>query len=99
MTHTGLHKRVIFSPKDVEISEIASGKLIVVGKANQTAKTYEFSNFVPDSKPSALLTHGNEARRMWHERFGHIKYKYLHLLQKDSMVEGLSVIKSSKGIC
>ena len=64
MTHTRLPKIFTFNPNDVEISEIASVKIIVVGKANHTAKTYEFSNFVPDSKPSALLTHGNEVSRL-----------------------------------
>ena len=42
-----------------DISEIATINLIVVGKVNHAAKTYEFSNFVPDSKPSSLLNHGN----------------------------------------
>ena len=73
MTHIHLHKRVAFNPNDVEISEIASVKIIVVGKANHTAKTYEFSNFVPDSKPSTLINHGNEVRWMWHERFLNLK--------------------------
>ena len=59
MTHKYFPNRVTFSPSYVEISEIASGKLIVVGKANHTAKTYEFSNFVLDSKPSSLLNRGN----------------------------------------
>ena len=99
ITHIGLPIRVVFNPDDVEISEIASGKLIVVGKENHTTKTYEFSNFVPDSKPSSLLTHGNEVSRLWHERFGHLNYKYFQLLQNYSMVEGLTAIKSSKGIC
>ena len=52
-----------------------------------------------DAKPTALLTHGNEVSRMWHERFGHINFKYLHKLQKKSMVEGLPVIKEITGIC
>ena len=77
MEHTIFCKRVTFSPNDVEISEIVLGKLIVVGKANHTAKTYEFSNFVLDSNPSALLTHGNEVSRLWNERFGYLNYIYL----------------------
>ena len=77
ITHIGLPIRVVFNPDDVEISEIASGKLIVVGKGNHSAKTYEFSNFVSDSKPSSLLTYGKEVSQMLHERFGHLNYKYL----------------------
>ena len=89
MTHTGMSKRVSFSPNDVEITEIASGKFTAKGHANPHAKSYEFSHFVADENPTALLTHGNEVSRLWHERFGHINFKYLQQLQKHSMVEGL----------
>ena len=40
MTHTGMPKRFSFSPNDVEIIEIASGKLIGKGHANHHAKAY-----------------------------------------------------------
>ena len=76
MTHTRIPKRVSFSPNDVEITEIASGKLIAKGHA----KSYEFSHFVVDEKPTALLNHGNEVSRLWHERFRHINFKYLQQL-------------------
>ena len=80
MTHTGIPKRVSFTPNDVDITEIASVKLIVKGHANHHAKAYEFSHFVADEKPTALLTHGNEVSRLWHERFGHLNFKYLQQL-------------------
>ena len=76
MTHTGMPKRVYFSPNYFEIIEIASGKLIVKGLANHHAKAYDFSHFVADAKPTSMLTH-NEASRLWHEQFGHINLKYL----------------------
>ena len=66
MTHIGVPKRVSFSPNDVEITEIASVKLVATGLANHLAKAYEFSHFVADAKPTALLTHGNEVSRLWH---------------------------------
>ena len=74
----------------VEIMELASGKLIAKGLENHHARSYEFSHFVPDAKPTTLLTHGNEVSRLWHERFGNINFKYLQQLQKHSMVEGQS---------
>ena len=82
MTHTSFTKRFVFSPNDVYISKITTGKLIAVGNANHATKTYEFSNFVPYSKPSILLNHGNEIIWLWHERFGHLNYKYFQLIQK-----------------
>ena len=68
-------------------------------KALQTIKAYEFPHFVANAKPTALLTHGNEVSRFSHERFSHINFKYLHQLQKNSMVEGLPVIKATTRIC
>ena len=80
MTHTGIHKRISFIPNDVEIIEIASGKLIAKVLANHHAKAYDFSHFVADANPTTLLTHGNEVSRLWHERFGHLNFKYLQQL-------------------
>ena len=48
-----------------------------------------------DAKPIALLNHGNEVSRIWHERFSHLNVKYFQQLQKNSMFEGLSIIKAT----
>ena len=77
MTHTGVPKRVSFSLNDVEIIELAFEKLVAKGLANHHAKAYEFSHFVGDAKPIALLNHGNEVSRLWNERFVHLNFKYL----------------------
>ena len=73
MTHTGYPKKVIFSPNDVEITEISNGKFIAKGVADHTSKVYMFSHFIPYSNPSTLLIHANEARKIWREIFGHLK--------------------------
>ena len=83
MSHIGVPKRVSFSLNSVEITKLASGKLIAKGLANHHARAYEFSNFVPDTKPTTLLTHGNEVSRLWNERFVHLNFKYLQQLQKN----------------
>ena len=75
MTHTGVPKRVSFSQNDVEIIELAFGKLVPKGLANHHAKAYEFSHFVADAKPTAFLTHGNELNRLWNDMFGHMNFK------------------------
>ena len=82
MTHKRVPKRVSFIHNDVEIMELASSKLVAKGLANHHAKAYEFSHFVADAKPTALLNHGNEVSRMWCERFGHLNFKYFQHLQK-----------------
>ena len=77
MTHTGSPNKVIFSPNDVEIADISSGKVIAKGVVDHTLKVYKFSHFLPYSNPSTLLIHANEASKIWHEIFGHLNYKYL----------------------
>ena len=99
MTHTGSPKKVIFSPDDVEITEISTGRVIAKGVANHPQKVYMFSHFLPYSNPSTLLIHANEASNLWHEIFGHINYKYLSDLSEKEMVIGLPKIKFSKGVC
>ena len=75
MTHTKVPKRVTFILNHLEISDIASGKLVAIGIANHHAKAYEFSQFVADAKPTSLLTHGNEVIRPWNQIFGHFNFK------------------------
>ena len=54
MTYTGSPKKVIFSPDDVEIIEISSGKFIAKEVVDHTLKVYMFSHFLPYSNPFAL---------------------------------------------
>ena len=53
MTHTRVPKRVSLIPNDVEIMELASGKIIAKGLANHHAKSYDFSHFMADANPTA----------------------------------------------
>ena len=45
MTHTGSPKRVTFNSDLVDITEKATGKLVVKGIANHSTKSYVFSHF------------------------------------------------------
>ena len=99
MTHTSSAKRVTFTQDDVEISEISTGKVVAVGITDHESRMYKFSHFLPYSSRNALLSHANETRNIWHERFGHLKYRYLQSLSKEKMVEGLTSIKFFKGTC
>ena len=65
MTHTRSPKKVIFSPDDVEITDISNGKFIAKGVVDHTSKVYMFSHFLPYSNTSAFLIHANEARNIW----------------------------------
>ena len=96
MTHIGSLNKVIFSPDDVEITDISNGKVLTKGVVDHTLKVY---NFPPYSNPSALLIHANEESNICHEIFGHLKYKYLSDLSEKYMVIVLPKIKFSKGVC
>ena len=82
MTHIWSPNKFIFSPDDVEITEIANGKFIPKGVVDHTSKVYMFSHFLPYSNPFALLIHANEASKLWHEIFGHLNYKYIFYLSE-----------------
>ena len=81
----------------MDIFEISTGNLIEKGAANHAFKAYEFSHFLPNSYPSALLTYSNTSK-IWHEIFSHLNFKYIHQLHNEEMVEGLPLIKSSQGV-
>ena len=72
MTHTGYPKKVIFSSNEVEISDMANGRVIDKGFVDHSSRVYRFSHFMPLSNPSTLLTHANEENQILHERFVHL---------------------------
>ena len=92
MTHTGEPKRVIFIPDSVEIFEISTDQIVAIGYADHHEKMYKFSNFLPTSSDQGIHSHANEVSKLWHERFGHMNYRYLQTLHKEGMVEGLPQI-------
>ena len=99
MAHTKSAKKVVFTPNDVEITEMSNGTVIEKKFVDHSSKVFNFSHSMPFSNPSALLTHANEASKLWHERFGHLNYKYLSDLCEKDLVSGLPKIKFSKGFC
>ena len=99
MTHTGSPKRVTFDSDSAEIIEKGTGNIVAKGIANYSTKAYEFSHFLHVSPPTTLLSHANNTINIWHERFGHLKFKYLKLLHNDKMVEGLLSIQTFDGVC
>jgi hypothetical protein len=57
-----------------------------------------FSEFIePDF--ALLLTHADESSRIWHERFGHLNFRYMQQLNKHRLVDGLLDIHFFKGVC
>ena len=94
MTHTCSPKRVTFDSDSVEIIENSTGKLITKGISNHATKDYDFSHCLHVSHPTALFSHAKNTGKIWHERFGHLNFKYLQQLHNDKMVEGLPLIQT-----
>ena len=77
MTHTGSPKRVTFDSNLVDITKKSIVEIIAKGIANHSTKAYDLSHVLPISPPTTLLSHANNTRNIWHERYGHLIFKYL----------------------
>ncbi len=77
MTHYGGGNKVEFLPRSVVVKSIKDDSMIAIGEANHDSRLYTFSSFVPKSNAQALLLHSNVESKPWHERFGHLNYRYL----------------------
>ena len=97
MTHKITTKRVTFTQNDVEISEVSTGQVFIVGFVDHDSRMYKISHLLPYSQGNVLLSHDNETRKLWNEIYGHLNYRYFQALSKEIMVEGLLTIKFSKG--
>jgi hypothetical protein len=76
MTNSNTRNKFIFTPNSVDIYDIQTKSRVSTTKVNHQARLYTFSEFIePDSV--VLLTHANESSRIWHERFGHLNFRYM----------------------
>eukprot|EP00253_Pinus_taeda_P023732 PITA_23732 len=98
MTHTGSGRKVEFTPDSVRIYDMQTNLKIAFGKVNDQSHLYTFSDFVPQLDSIFLLTHANEESRIWHERFGHLNFRYMQQLSKQGMVKGLPTIEFLDGV-
>jgi hypothetical protein len=77
ITHTCTGKSVKFTPYSVTIYGMHDNSKIVVGKVNHQSQLYTFSKFTDKSELTFLLTHVDDDSRLWHERFGHLNFRYM----------------------
>jgi hypothetical protein len=98
MTNSGTGNKFIFTPNFVEIYDMQTNSRVETGEVNYQCRLYTFSEFIePDY--ALLLTHADESSRIWHERFGHLNFRYMQQLRKHRLVDGLPKIHFSKGVC
>ena len=99
ITHLGYGKKVVFLPDSVVVHSLKDDSLVVVGKINHDTRLYSFSHFVPKSPSHALVTQSQSHRKLWHARYGHLAFCYLHQLSSKNMVKVLPTINFSIGAC
>lgn len=76
ITHSRTGKRVEFTPDAMNIFDIQSNSKVATSEVNHRSRLYTFSEFIePDS--ALLLTHADDSSRLWHERFGHLNFRYM----------------------
>jgi hypothetical protein len=91
-------KKIIFTPNYMEIYDMQTNSGVSTGEVNHQSRLYTFSEFIePDS--ALFLTHVDESSRIWHERFGHLNFRYMQQLSKKILVDGLPSIHFYKGVC
>ena len=80
-THLGLGKKVDFTPDSMSIFDMHDNSKIIIREVNHKSWLCTFSNFIePDS--SVLITHVYDSSRLWHKRFGHLNFRYMHHLAR-----------------
>jgi hypothetical protein len=98
MTNYGTEKKVIFIPNFIDIHDMQTNSRVATGEVNDQSRLYTFSEFI-ELDSTLLLTHADESSRIWHERFGHLNFRYMKKISKHRLVDGLPDIHFSKGVC
>jgi hypothetical protein len=71
-------KTIEFSPHQVVIKDLKDPRhVLTIGIVDDITKLYKFDNFGSSSFPSIFVAHNNDLSKLWHERFGHLKYHSL----------------------
>jgi hypothetical protein len=98
MMNPDTEKKVIFTPNSMDIYNKQTNSRVATGEVNHQSRLYTFSEFI-EPNFALFLTHADESSRIWHERFGHLNFRYMQKLSKKRLVDGLPDIHFSKGVC
>jgi hypothetical protein len=86
ITQTG--KKVEFTSNLVFVLDMHDNYIISIGEVDHKSRLYKFTKFV-DHDSYLLLTHVDDSRRVWHEIFGHLSFRYMQRIEKKGMVKAL----------
>jgi hypothetical protein len=89
---------VEFTSDSMSIIDMQDNSKVVVVEVNHKSRLCTFSKFIePDS--FVPLMNVDDSSKLWHERFDHLKSRYMQQLRKKGMVTELPDIYFSKGVC
>jgi hypothetical protein len=85
ITHSGEGKTIEFSSHQVVIKDLKDPMHVLTTEIiDDITRLYKFDNFGLSSFPSVFVSHSDDLRKLWHERFGHLNYRLLQQLCKCS---------------
>jgi hypothetical protein len=90
--------KFIFTQNFMDIYDVKTNSRVATGEVNHQSRLYTFFEFI-EPNFALLLTHADESSRIWHERFGHLNFRYMQQLRKKILFDGLPDIHFSKGVC
>jgi hypothetical protein len=76
MKNSDTGKKFIFTPNSVNIYDMQTNSKFSIGEVNHQSRLYTFYEFI-EPYSALLLTHADESSRIWHERFGHLNFRYM----------------------
>jgi hypothetical protein len=97
ITHFGIGKRVELTPDTVTRYYMHDNSKSVVGEVDHPSRLYTFNKFISKYDSALLLMHDDCYIILWHEIFGHLKFKYMQQLSQHGMVTSFPNIHFSKG--
>jgi hypothetical protein len=95
---TQIGKKVEFTSDSVSVLDMHDNSIIAIGEVDHKSRLYKFTKFV-DHGSYLLLTCVDDSSRVWHGRFGHLNFRYIHRISKQGMVKGLPYIHVFEGVC
>jgi hypothetical protein len=100
ITHSGEGKTIEFSPNQVVIKDLKYPKhVLTTGVVDDITRLYKFDNFGSSSFSSVFVSHSDDLRNIWHERFDHLNCRSLQQLCNQQMVTSLPLVSCRYGVC
>lgn len=72
--------------------------VVAYGQADHRSRLYKFAGF-ESSYGKSFIAHADSLSRLWHERLGHLNYRYMQQMNSQKLVLGLPKVSCTDGVC